>query len=145
MRRPYIRRVSGGDVAAVQTLLKEGANVNAKDDLGGTPLHELANGIWVTSNRSEELRIARILLENGADKRSENAHGDTPGGVARRLHRNELSCCAGEIKGGRNGGRNGDAASIGTWATKTSCVPVSTSSVLAASPQRWAFWELRLR
>ena len=46
-----------GDVEKVKELIKKGANVNAKNRFGGTPLHAA-----VISNNVE---VVKILIENG--------------------------------------------------------------------------------
>ncbi|QDV61062.1 ankyrin repeat domain-containing protein [Crateriforma conspicua] len=62
-----------GDLAAVQSLLADGRDVNAKDsDLALTPLHYAAAG--------EHVDIVRFLIANGADVNAidEATAGDTP-------------------------------------------------------------------
>jgi ankyrin repeat protein len=61
-----------GDLDEVRALVAKGADVNAFDDLGMTPLHHAA--------KEERLEVARFLLEHGANV---NAHheasiGNTP-------------------------------------------------------------------
>ena len=57
------------DLPAVQRLIKQGANVNAKNDYGATPMSEAA----VTGNAA----LLEALLEAGADAESPNADGQT--------------------------------------------------------------------
>lgn len=59
-----------GDIYAVRTLLKEGANPNAQGDMGETPLH-----IAVSAGH---LDVVSLLLENGADPGIICEFGDSP-------------------------------------------------------------------
>jgi hypothetical protein len=59
-----------GDVEKVKKLLKEGADVNAKDRFGFTPLHYTAlNG---------HIEIVKLLIERGADVNAKTNGGWTP-------------------------------------------------------------------
>ena len=58
------------DTAIMKELLASGADVNAKDDIGWTPLHRAA---W-----SDSVEAARILIANGADIKVKSKRGDTP-------------------------------------------------------------------
>ena len=60
----------GNDIKAVQWLLANGAEVNAKNDNGWTPLHGAA-----TKNASE---AAAVLLANGAEVNAKRENGWTP-------------------------------------------------------------------
>jgi ankyrin repeat protein len=69
------------DLAAVQRLIREGANVNAKNDYGATPMSEAA----LTGNAA----LLEALLKAGANPESPNADGQTalwwsPGPAASR-------------------------------------------------------------
>ena len=61
-----------GDLIKVKTALEKGANPNAKDKDGDTPLHFAA--------QEGHVKIAKLLLEHGADPNARNYHdwGRTP-------------------------------------------------------------------
>jgi hypothetical protein len=60
-----------GDADRVRKLLRKGANVNARDYIGCTPLHRAA--FW------GHAKVAELLLERGADVNARNEGGRTPG------------------------------------------------------------------
>ena len=59
--------VTYNDFDTVKRLIKEGVDLNTKDDSGNTPLH------WASS-----VSMAELLLKNGADIHSRNNMGGTP-------------------------------------------------------------------
>lgn len=60
---------------ATAFLIKKGADINARDTYGYTPLHRMA---------SNNLEVgAKALLDAGADPRAETKHGETPMSIAR--------------------------------------------------------------
>ena len=65
-----VEAVKDGNRAAVQTLLRQKTNVNAREADGTTALH------WAV--RSDDLDLVRLLLRAGADARAANRYGVTP-------------------------------------------------------------------
>jgi hypothetical protein len=65
-----------------ELFLTHGAQVDAKDTEGLTPLHEAAWG--------NQLEMARLLLAHGADVNARDIYGDTPADVAARNGYQEL-------------------------------------------------------
>jgi ankyrin repeat protein len=65
-----LEAAKNGDLIKVQTLLEKGANPNAEDDAGLTPLHYAADLGYV--------EIVKLLLERGADPKAKDNKGSTP-------------------------------------------------------------------
>lgn len=60
-----------GNMELVRLLIREGADVNAQDEDGESPLHG-------AMARSDNYHVARTLIENGADLSSKAVDGKTP-------------------------------------------------------------------
>jgi hypothetical protein len=63
-----------GDLSLVKKLVAKGSDVNARDDLGSTPLHYAAN--------QYHMEVMKFLLEKGADVNAQQNGGTTPLGHA---------------------------------------------------------------
>jgi hypothetical protein len=71
-------------VEVAKLLLRHGADPNAKNEGGDTPLHDAAS--------EGHVGIVKLLLDHGADPTAKNKDGDTPLDLARRWgHRNVVS------------------------------------------------------
>ena len=55
----------------IRALVDAGADVDAKNDYGDTPLHLAASG-------NENLAMIQALVDAGADVHAKNNHGSTP-------------------------------------------------------------------
>jgi ankyrin repeat protein len=73
----------GGDIAAVKQHISTGADVNAREKWGVTPLHWAAN--W------GHKEIAEILIAAGADVNAKDQNDYTPLDFANRLKRTEIA------------------------------------------------------
>ncbi|MBU0679514.1 MAG: ankyrin repeat domain-containing protein [Verrucomicrobia bacterium] len=69
-----------GDIVQVDRMLKNGANVNARDDKGRTPLHRVARAADIHAVKHPRLSgaIATLLLKYGAVVDAKDADGATP-------------------------------------------------------------------
>ncbi|KAJ3286312.1 hypothetical protein HK104_009108 [Borealophlyctis nickersoniae] len=66
-------------IETARLLFTAGANVNAVDEQGCTPLHLAADGRWWDDNQVKELEaLIRYLLEMGADTEARNKQGFKP-------------------------------------------------------------------
>lgn len=88
-----------GRLENVKVLLKHGADINAKNALGWTPLHCLgkyteekaSQEAWGTAARNRDEELVKELLANGAEINAEDNDNDTPLHVAIANNRNEIA------------------------------------------------------
>jgi len=71
------------DMSKVQDLIKRGADVDAKDNDGDTPLH--------LATERNFIEIAKLLIERGADVNAKNSWGETPLHMASYHNRIEIA------------------------------------------------------
>jgi ankyrin repeat protein len=74
------RAVWAGDSAAALQHIREGSDVNAKDNGGYTPLHWAAD---MGANAGDRVPIAKALIAAGADVNAKDVDGYTPLATAR--------------------------------------------------------------
>ncbi len=72
--------VQSGDISKVTDLLNSDTNINAKDNVGQTPLH-----------KATDESIARLLIERGADINVKDNSGKTPFEIALEHHNIEVA------------------------------------------------------
>ncbi len=77
-----IQAVKDGNIDRVRLLIAQGADINTRDNRGGTPLH------WAAYYNRKE--IAKLLLMQGADINIKDKNGLTPVDVARINRRKEI-------------------------------------------------------
>ena len=65
--------VAAGNIEAVKQYLADGADVNATDEVGWTPLHRAVIG-----SHTDHTETAEFLIASGADVNARNAIGWTP-------------------------------------------------------------------
>mmetsp|Transcript_41872 Transcript_41872/g.100899 ORF Transcript_41872/g.100899 Transcript_41872/m.100899 type:complete len:251 (-) Transcript_41872:94-846(-) len=63
----------GDHLEVVKVLIEKGADVHAKNRIGGTSLHAACS--------TGQLELVKLLVEKGADVRATNIHGKTPSDV----------------------------------------------------------------
>jgi ankyrin repeat protein len=68
-REDFLRVAKQGDIATVQALLAEGADLKAQDTFGATALMRAAE--------ADDLAMVRALLEHGADIQAQDTFGQT--------------------------------------------------------------------
>lgn len=76
-----------GDTAAAQQHIKSGADVNARDSGGYTPLHWAAD---TGGGSGEHLPTAQALIAAGAEVNAKDNEGDTPLATARLAEAEEM-------------------------------------------------------
>src|SRR5438445_13803563 len=81
--------LQAGDLAYLRALLRDGADPNLRDGFGETALHRVAGDLEDEPD-SDNLRIARLLLENGADVNPADSNRQTPLMVAAEFGSDEM-------------------------------------------------------
>jgi ankyrin repeat protein len=78
-----------GNSEIVRLLIDHGAEVDAVDDFGKTPLHDVTRGEY--KSQDDGVRVARLLLDHGADVNAKARSGDTPLDLASISERPKLA------------------------------------------------------
>ena len=73
--RALLNAASSGNIVAAKKHLAAGADVNAKDIVGKTPLH------WAAGNEGRQ--VAELLIAKGVDVNAKDDYGNTPLAVCR--------------------------------------------------------------
>ena len=68
------------DGAVARLLIEYGANINAQDEAGDTPLHHAFSHDF--SSHRQSLSVAKLLIQKGADLNALNDYGESPLHVA---------------------------------------------------------------
>jgi ankyrin repeat protein len=74
-----------GDAAKVKAFIEKGADINAKDLSGDTPLH------YAAKSESAGKDIVELLITNGADVNAKNNEGKTPLDIALQRKREDIA------------------------------------------------------
>ena len=83
LENELLKAVLAGDVVKVKALIEEGADVNAKNENGWSPLH------WAVMLEHKE--IVELLIAHGADVNAKNKWGWTPLHMAALFCRTEIA------------------------------------------------------
>jgi ankyrin repeat protein len=75
-----------GNIIIIDRLLKKGADINAQDEFGNTPLFEA-----ITNQRGNSFKTSKLLIERGAKVNIANKAGQTPLMLAASLSDEENS------------------------------------------------------
>ncbi len=78
----FVKAAKENNIEQIQTLLKAGEDVNAKNSLGNTALH------YAVANGNPD--AIKVLLENGADVNIANEKGWTPQAIAEKKNFGEI-------------------------------------------------------
>jgi ankyrin repeat protein len=82
-RPPLLMAIRARKFRAARAMVEKGANVNAKDKWGATPLSMVA--------RHGDLGLVRMLVEKGANINAANLEGYTPLHAAAAAHRQDMA------------------------------------------------------
>lgn len=111
----FFKSVKHGDTARVIEFLKHGADVNARDKYGSTPLH------WATYYGHVE--VVRLLLEWGADPTVRDKDGKSPLDVARERGQDDVARIIEEFIASRQAILDVEAPELyaGKWDARALC------------------------
>jgi ankyrin repeat protein len=73
---PLATAASRGSAAAVTELLSQGADIQAVDTIGNTPMHDAVRP--VQGKNGDKVAVIKQLAAAGADVNAPNQHGETP-------------------------------------------------------------------
>lgn len=79
-----------GSFITCKLLIEEGIEVNVKNKFGETPLYLLCKLYLQSQRKMDYIKIAELLLKNGASTLSETMKGDTPMQFVKRENCNDL-------------------------------------------------------
>ena len=71
--RALIDATEAGDIESIKQHLAAGADVNATDEVGWTPLHHA-----IIFNEKNQMKIVELLIDKGADVNATDEVGRTP-------------------------------------------------------------------
>lgn len=77
--RKILRAIENLDLQLIQSALQEGADINARTDIGNTPLLFFAS-IWnhrMSSMTQDKIRMAKFLIQSGANINAQDDSGNT--------------------------------------------------------------------
>ena len=84
--RALIDATEAGDIESIKQHLAAGADVNATDEVGWTPLHHA-----IVFNEKKQMKIVELLIDKGADVNAKNWEGGTPLHYAALTGRKEIA------------------------------------------------------
>jgi ankyrin repeat protein len=74
------------DASLIRRLIAEGADVNARDEYGRTPLHRVVDLKAMGDRDGQDVAAVEALLAGGADPNAETGDGHTPLAIAGSRH-----------------------------------------------------------
>src|SRR6266436_2541697 len=85
--------VTKGSLDDCQRALDAGANINARNDTGDTPLHTAVCTVMLAEKKdvNHKLAVAHFLAEHGADTNAHDAHQLTPSQLGEQLGKEQAT------------------------------------------------------